>query len=66
MITGCTFGKGNIKETALWQIRAHAHLVDKVIGAPEDQLLNIGEVHQHPFEEPPIPLHPSSVNYVET
>lgn len=28
-------------------------LVDKVISAPEDQLLNIGEVYQHPFEEPP-------------
>ena len=99
MITGCTFGKGNIKKLhygkfgltlierkskravrvvpkseAMQANKTTAFfteyrekgvpasqvppdivqpLVDKVIGAPEDQLLNVGEVHQHPFEEPP-------------
>jgi len=99
MITGCTFGKGNIKKLfygkfgltlierktkravrvvptseAMLANKTTAFfteyrekgvpasqvppdvvhpLVERVMGAPEKQLLNIGEVHQHAFEEPP-------------
>jgi formylmethanofuran dehydrogenase subunit E len=99
MITGCTFGKGNInklhygkwgltlierkskravrvapKAEAMQANKTTAFfteyrekgvpasqvppdvvqpLVDRVLGAPEEQLLTVGPVHEHQFEEPP-------------
>ncbi|MGW8223280.1 MAG: FmdE family protein [Syntrophobacteria bacterium] len=99
MITGCTFGKGNIKKlhygkwgltlidrkskqavrvapkaTAMQANKATAFfteyrekgipasqvppdvvqpLVERVMGAPEEQLLTVGKVHEFQFEDPP-------------
>jgi len=99
MVTGCTFGKGNIrklhygkwgltlidrksnravrvspKAAAMMANKATAFfteyrekgvpasqvpsdvvqpLVERVLSAPEEQLLTIGAVHEHLFEEPP-------------